>query len=90
MTWIVWDRNQDGKITADEIFTNVRIAVYIFCGLWCCLHPEEYTTGKYLGTIAASFGASVFERFLLNWRHRDSRIENNSDNYKPHYNKEEP
>jgi hypothetical protein len=66
MTWRFFDIDGDGVKTAKELFYVIRTGVYIFSGLWAVLHVSQFTDIQYLATIAASFGSSVFESFLIN------------------------
>ena len=66
MTWRFFDIDGDGIKTAKEAFYVIRTAVYIFSGLWAVLHVNSFTDIQFIATIAASFGSSVFETFLIN------------------------
>lgn len=68
MTWRLFDIDGDGVKTAKEFFYVVRTAVYIFSGLWAVLHVSQFSDIQFIATIAASFGASVFETFIINWK----------------------
>jgi hypothetical protein len=79
MSWRFWDLDGDGVKTAMEFFTILRIAVYIACGAWASFHPKEYTDIQYIGTLTASFGAGMFEIFLLKWTGKNEEGGKHSD-----------
>lgn len=64
MTWNLFDTDNDGTKTLIEIFQLLRIAIYLFAGLWSVIHVSEFSDVQFIAVIAASFGSSVFEMFL--------------------------
>lgn len=64
MTWNLFDTDRDGEKTLLEVFSLMRIAIYLFCAVWTVMHAESFTDLKFVAVIAASFGSSVFEMFL--------------------------
>lgn len=64
MTWNIFDSDNDGVKTFKELSFVLRTLIYLFSGLYAVLNVDRFTDTQFIGVIAASFGASVFEVFI--------------------------